>query len=328
MHRIDSTTAVEDLNGPGKNGFTEGDPGIPLSPTKVTAKILNALQEELCNIVEAAGLTLDDEDNTQVLQAIMSLLIGRNRCDGFIVANNSGDIAHDIDVGVGFASDTTNAYIISSAASMTKRIDAVWAAGTNQGGFPSGGGLLTLSNDTWYRVFVIGKSTDSTAFDIGFDTSATAANLLHADNAGGSGFDIYRRVGWVRYMTGALLKFYQKGEEIVLDEVYNDLSIGSIAATTAQLQTVLCPPDADILGRFVVMIGGYNPALVLVTSVFQNDIAPSDTQNHFETNSTDEETMEMQRYVDANSQIRYRVNNTSMRINIRTMGWTDRRGKN
>ena len=63
MHKIDSL-------GHDNNQFVDGDLGQGIVGTKVIAKWLNAIQGELVNVVENAGLTLDDLNNTQLLEAI------------------------------------------------------------------------------------------------------------------------------------------------------------------------------------------------------------------------------------------------------------------
>lgn len=68
MHKIDGVGATA------SNTFTEGDPGTGVAATQVTAKWLNSVQEEIVNVVEDAGITLDDEDNTQLLDAIEALI--------------------------------------------------------------------------------------------------------------------------------------------------------------------------------------------------------------------------------------------------------------
>jgi len=68
MHKVDGPGATP------TNGFTEGSPSTGTPATTVTADIMNALQEEICNVITAgAGLTLSKPDNTQLLQAILSL---------------------------------------------------------------------------------------------------------------------------------------------------------------------------------------------------------------------------------------------------------------
>ncbi len=63
MHRTDADGNVANL-------FDEGDPGVPRQPTQVDAAILNAFQEELCNLIEAAGITLVKGTNTQLRDAV------------------------------------------------------------------------------------------------------------------------------------------------------------------------------------------------------------------------------------------------------------------
>ena len=55
------------------NKFTDGDPATATPATIVTAAWLNDKQEELCNVVESAGITLDGNDQTQLAKAISQL---------------------------------------------------------------------------------------------------------------------------------------------------------------------------------------------------------------------------------------------------------------
>jgi hypothetical protein len=99
------------------------------------------------------------------------------------------DTEHDITIDTGSTRAAADDGLITLGAPLTKRIDADWVAGSAVGGFPTG---IALAADTWYRVFVI-KNTTSGAVDGGFDTSATAANLL----ADATDYTQYRMVGWV-----------------------------------------------------------------------------------------------------------------------------------
>lgn len=74
MHRIDTSTAQKEKFGAGKNGFTEGDPRTGVKATALNASFCDSLQEELCNFIEKAGLTLDNNENTQLWQAVAVLL--------------------------------------------------------------------------------------------------------------------------------------------------------------------------------------------------------------------------------------------------------------
>lgn len=68
MHRIDGPAAV-----PGGH-FTEGDPNVGTPATVVTAAFLNAVQDEICGVIEATGTGLSKPSNDQLLKAIQSLL--------------------------------------------------------------------------------------------------------------------------------------------------------------------------------------------------------------------------------------------------------------
>ncbi|MBA3027431.1 MAG: hypothetical protein FP816_01260 [Desulfobacteraceae bacterium] len=68
MHKIDSP------NADASNEFRDGDPILGQDATEVWSKFLNTIQRELVAIPVAAGIALDDEDDTQVLQGILALV--------------------------------------------------------------------------------------------------------------------------------------------------------------------------------------------------------------------------------------------------------------
>ncbi|UQY45079.1 gp53-like domain-containing protein [Mixta hanseatica] len=70
MHRIDTPTAQPDKFGPGKNGFTGGNPQTGQLPTALDQDFFDALQEEIARVVEGAGLELDKQDHGQMLIAL------------------------------------------------------------------------------------------------------------------------------------------------------------------------------------------------------------------------------------------------------------------
>lgn len=86
MHRIDGPGATED------NKFTEGNPSLAVPATQVTDDFLNAVQEEIAAVIEDAGLTLDKEDNTQLLQAIEAI-IGSNLLPAGSMIDFAGTVA-------------------------------------------------------------------------------------------------------------------------------------------------------------------------------------------------------------------------------------------
>jgi hypothetical protein len=95
----------------------------------------------------------------------------------------------------GACTDKTGVLRMTVGSQISKDINAVWTEGHQVGGRASG---ASLSNGTWYRLFLIAKSDGSC--DAGFDTSASAANLL--SDASGDGYAYYRHMAWVYYIDG------------------------------------------------------------------------------------------------------------------------------
>ena len=71
MHRIDSATARDNANGDGKTGFSDNADLPNQDATYFTPEWSNALQEEVANVIEGLGLTLDKSDNGQLLKALV-----------------------------------------------------------------------------------------------------------------------------------------------------------------------------------------------------------------------------------------------------------------
>ncbi|OSN04208.1 hypothetical protein AU510_12355 [Lonsdalea britannica] len=78
MHRIDTGTAQVDKFGEGKNGFTRGNPQTGTLATELDDDYFDALQEEICGPIEAAGLSLEKGNRGQLLAALRSLFLSRS----------------------------------------------------------------------------------------------------------------------------------------------------------------------------------------------------------------------------------------------------------
>ncbi|EAR9141857.1 tail fiber protein [Salmonella enterica subsp. enterica serovar Oranienburg] len=74
MHRIDTPTAQKDKFGQGKNGFTNGDPATGRRATDLNSDMWDAVQEEVCTVIEAAGIPLSKGEHTQLHVAIDRLI--------------------------------------------------------------------------------------------------------------------------------------------------------------------------------------------------------------------------------------------------------------
>lgn len=141
------------------------------------------------NINNEPSISTDEWGAAVVLPASSSNTLPLDYLAGYVITKDVGDTLHDINYSAGSARDSTNTADIIRSSVLIKRIDANWTEGTNGGGFPS---ALSLAADTLYNVFVILKN-DETLVDGGFDTSATAVNLL----ADATDYDKFRLVGTV-----------------------------------------------------------------------------------------------------------------------------------
>lgn len=245
----------------------------------------------------------------------------RGWLSGMTLANNATDGDHDLDITAGIARASDDSITIQTTSTITKRIDASWASGTGNGGLSSS---LTLSSNTWYHVFAIlvGGSAD-----FGFDTSATAANLITDHSA-----TVYRRIGSVKTNSSSnILDFYQWGDWFYWDSPILDQSAVSIVTTGNNL-SLSVPLGIRTMSRFnariaVDSVGVYFspvdiPHVAAATggapliALGYNDIAPNTTSGMFDV------------LTNTNSQIRAASTaSTSNSFYLATLGWMDERGR-
>lgn len=74
MQRISTSSAVADLFGNGKAGFRNGDLPRGVLPTAFNAEWCNHVQEEICNVIEGAGVALNPDKRDQLLAALKKLI--------------------------------------------------------------------------------------------------------------------------------------------------------------------------------------------------------------------------------------------------------------
>lgn len=66
MQKVGNTTDTADANGE----YTNGNVAQGIPPTIINAEMLNTFQREMVNVVEGSGLSLDPDDNGQLLKGI------------------------------------------------------------------------------------------------------------------------------------------------------------------------------------------------------------------------------------------------------------------
>ena len=123
-----------------------------------------------------------------------SPIIPRLAIQGLTYANNGTDATNDIDIAVGGAMDGTSARMMVLGSALTKRLDANWAVGTNQGGLDTGS-----ASDTDYYIWLINRS-DTDVTDVLFSTSATAPTMP-------TNYNYKRLIGWFRRASGTIVPF-------------------------------------------------------------------------------------------------------------------------
>jgi hypothetical protein len=157
----------------------------------------------------------------------------RNSMAGFVHSHPGG--SQSLTVGAGQASDSTNAFGITSGGNFTKTL-ATWVAGSGNGGMGTG---LTVAINTWYFPFaaIIGG-----AFDIFFDTTPIPTHIP-------AGTTAYRRLRPIKTDGSSNILAHQaKG-----DLIQWVTQIAEAAQVSNFFNLVGCPPGIQTTwqGRFV-----------------------------------------------------------------------------
>ncbi|MCZ7498860.1 hypothetical protein [Agrobacterium sp. ST15.13.015] len=185
------------------------------------------------NVLSKAGDTMAggiDMDGNSLTDALLDGIPGGKFIAGYLygltLSNNGVDAANDIDIAIGAASsDGTVPYLMSRDASLTKRLDALWAVGSNNGGLDAG----TVTNAT-YHVWLIQRS-DTGVVDALFSLSATAPTMP-------TNYDRKRRIGSIIRSGGTILAFTQNGNTFILNVAVMNRTSNAAQASTLLALTV------------------------------------------------------------------------------------------
>lgn len=214
--------------------------------------------------------------NNKITYAMLSAILQKendasiyNLKTGLKLSNNSGTPASIIDVAAGSCSDSGNACVMTLSA--TTQTDISVNIGSGDGGFPA---ALTLTNSTWYRVFLVSEADGSNP-KLAYDTSATAANALSEwSTATGNTYNKYRRIGWVYYSSSSINSFQQIGNRFLWNAIKNNGT--SIAFSTSRTaRTVTCPPSTLSQVQIRAERGGTGDTYIMITGDGQTDTAPT-----------------------------------------------------
>jgi hypothetical protein len=246
---------------------------------------------------------------------ITSIGLPRSYLAGLGLSNNGADPTNDIDIAIGEARNADDDGNLKLASAFTKRIDANWAVGTGAGGFSSS---LTLADDTWYHVHLI---LVAGVVDVGFDTSVVAANLI-ADHSATE----YRRIGSVLRGTATLVAFSQVGDEFLWLDPPLDVNSTTIGQT-ASTETLTVPTGVQVRAKFIYQ-QATESARVYYSSLDANDEAPANGTAPLAQSHGDRAQMgEIMVRTNTSGQIRLRADVNNIDVDIATLGWIDRRGR-
>ncbi len=242
---------------------------------------------------------------------------------GLTLSNNTTDPTNDIDIATGKCRDITDAADMILASALTKRLDAAWAVGTNQGGLDTG----SIANAT-YHVWLI-KRSDTGVVDVLFSTSASAPTMP-------ANYDYKRRIGSIIRASAAIVGFVQDGDNF-LRKVQIRSSNVSNQATTASTITLDVPTGIRVEALLIIaMYDDTSTAQVnwLVTDLSMDDTAPSSTVLSMYTypvtsGSPAYSFAGFSVFTNTSGQVRSRVGTqlADLFLNMHVRGWRDTRGK-
>lgn len=245
----------------------------------------------------------------------------RSYLAGLTLSNNGTDPTNDIDVAAGAARGVANTADMVLAASITKRLDASWAVGTNQGGLDTG----SIANAT-YHVWLI-KRSDTGVVDVLFSTSASSPTMP-------TNYDIKRRIGSIVRASGAILLFTQDGDEFSLTTPVLDVNVSTLTTSRSTYALASVPTGVRFRARIrcaasqasagtYVWVGDLNETDAApaggASPLFSGRISVAGQQIHMNIESV---------MTDTSAQIGARSSASSTSLWIVTLGWNDPRGRN
>jgi hypothetical protein len=240
------------------------------------------------------------------------------------IANNASDANNDIDFSAGNFNFSDGSGQAEATAVMTKRLDAPWSAGTNQGGLLNGTAVPKAVNSTYhcYKIYNPTTGAEDSAFLLGI--AGTAPNPTSVLPSGFTKFE--RRGSILTDGSGNIRAFSQFRDYFLFSNRYLDISGNGTG--TATLHTMTVPLGIIARGDFY-FYGDPNAGGVyygLITSPFQIDAIPSFSNFNAEIEATFENRTKCPLFIltNRNSQIRSRFTaTTDIQFRMFTNGFFD-----
>lgn len=247
-----------------------------------------------------------------------------NFITGLTLSNNVSDATNDIDIATGKAADSTNTVMMSLASALTKRLDANWAVGTNQGGLDTG----SIANTT-YHVYLI-RRPDTGVVDVLFSASASSPTMP-------ANYTQKRRIGSIVRSSGAIKAFVQDGDEFMWSTPVSDIAATN-PGTSAVTRTLTLPVGIRVLAYLTVGATGTGASADQAKAIYISDLALADVGASNTAVSVHEFSgyagqmqvnAQVRCFTNTSAQVRSRiqVSTAGTVLYIATNGWRDRRGQ-
>ena len=247
-------------------------------------------------------------------------VIPRLAIQGLTYANNGSDATNDIDIAVGGAMDATSTRMMVLDSALTKKIDAAWAVGTNQGGLDTGS-----ASDTDYYIWLINRS-DTNVTDVLFSTSATSPTMP-------TDYNYKRLIGWFKRVSSAnvaFITFETSGGGLNFLWASPTIDVSTTGLTSSRrTDAIKAPIGFPVYATINVGVeNSTTPANAWVYCPNQADLAPGSTTsptapllNVSYLTSTNNYAVQLRVWTDSSAQIAARANTAVNRYAVATIGF-------
>lgn len=186
---------------------------------------------------------------------------------GLTYANNVTDATNDLDIAAGAASSSANADMLVLSAGITKRSDASWAVGTNQGALDTG----AVGNSDYYIHLI--KRPDTGVVDVLFSLSSTSPTMP-------ANYTLRRLIGWFKRVGGTIVAFETDeisggGLELAWESPTLDIDLASTLTTARRTDAVKVPLNFSTTALLNVSTADAAVHVVYITCPDTTDVAPS-----------------------------------------------------
>ena len=271
-----------------------------------------------------AGTGAVEEADPVAGRAFLGISLAPGIKQGLTLSNNGTDATNDIDIAAGKAVDSTGAVVMSLTSTMVKRLDANWAAGTNQGGRYSG---AAIANRT-YHVWLVAKAAGADV-DVYLDPSADAATVLGHLQAetGGASYLYLWRIGSIVRASGVIRQFRQWRDQFLWDAL-GVLDLDATSSTSAALVALTVPAGRKVKALLNVFdLNASAGTQWYISDPDVSDVAPSATAWPLGSAGSPingaASRSQVQVTTNTSAQVRHRNTRSDSTIRIATMGWID-----